>query len=123
MDWIKPRYTTRKLFSNKLKQFQNLILEAVNAKVDSRPEKNPEIIRSKDWRMQKRMQRKFPHLTPEEHTKLANSKTNVLMLATILNTDYIGRCDWSDKEEYERMQKKKGSFKGSSLIVLGTAHT
>jgi hypothetical protein len=59
--------------------------------------------------MQKGMQRKFLHLTPEEHTKLANSKTNVLMLATILNTDYIGRCDWSDKEECERMQKK-GKF-------------
>ncbi|WP_139699408.1 hypothetical protein [bacterium endosymbiont of Bathymodiolus sp. 5 South] len=29
-------------------KFQNLILEAVNTKVDSRPENNPEIIRSKD---------------------------------------------------------------------------
>jgi hypothetical protein len=29
-------------------KFQNLILEAANTKVDSRPENNPEIIRSKD---------------------------------------------------------------------------
>ena len=73
--------------------------------------------------MQKGMQRKFLHLTPEEHTKLANSKTNVLMLATILNTDYIGRCDWSDKEECERMRKKgKVSKEVRSLCLMQPIH-
>jgi hypothetical protein len=47
---------------------------------------------------------------------------SVMMLATTLNTDFIGRDHWRDKEEYERM-RKMGSLKGSSLFLVGAAHT
>jgi kynurenine formamidase len=63
--------------------FQNFIKEAIDANVDERPEKNPEIIQCSGWKrqMQEAVQQDYPHLTPEEVTELADSKTNVLMLA------------------------------------------
>jgi len=51
-----------------------------------------------------------------------NVKTAVMMLTVILNSNYIGRYNWSDTGEYERM-RKAGSFKGSSLVLVGAAHT
>ncbi|SSC07285.1 RHS repeat domain-containing protein [bacterium endosymbiont of Bathymodiolus sp. 5 South] len=104
--------------------FQNFIKEAIDANVDERPEKNPEIIQCAGWKrqMQEAVQQDYPHLTPEEVTELADSKTNVLMLAVTHNSYYIGRCNWSDTKEYERMQRV-GSFKGSSLFLVGAAHT
>jgi hypothetical protein len=47
-----------------------------------------------------------------------DSKINLLMLATTLKADYIGRDYWRDKAEYERM-RRRGSFKGSSLFFVG----
>jgi hypothetical protein len=38
-----------------------------------------------------------------------------------LNSDYIGRDYWRDTEEYKRMLKA-GSFKGSSLVLVGASH-
>ena len=105
-------------------KFQNFIIEAVNVKVDARPEKNPKIIRIRYGLkgIQKAMQDEFSDLTLEEITELVDSRMNVMMLAATLNSNFIGRDYWRDKEEYERM-RKMGSFKGSSLIVLGAAHT
>jgi hypothetical protein len=45
-----------------------------------------------------------------------------MMLAVTLNSDYIGSDYWRDTEEYKRMLKA-GSFKGSSLVLVGAAHT
>jgi hypothetical protein len=45
-----------------------------------------------------------------------------MMLYNHLKWCYIGRCNWSDTKEYERMQRV-GSFKGSSLFLVGAAHT
>jgi hypothetical protein len=42
--------------------------------------------------------------------------------AVTLNSDYIGRYDWRDTGEYNRMLKA-GSFKGSSLVLVGASHT
>jgi hypothetical protein len=39
--------------------------------------------------MQEAVQQDYPHLTPEEVTELADSKTNVLMLAVTHNSYYI----------------------------------
>jgi hypothetical protein len=72
--------------------------------------------------MQEIIQQIYPHLMPEEVTELVDSTKNVMMLAVTLNPNYIGRCDWSDKEEFERM-RRMGSFKGSSLFLVGIAHT
>ncbi len=105
-------------------KFQNFIKEAIDADVNERPEKNPKIIQSKGWQrqMQEATQQSYSYLTSEEVTKLADSKTNVLMLATTLNANYMGRDCWRDKEEYERMQARE-SFEGSSLFLVGAAHT
>jgi hypothetical protein len=35
---------------------------------------------------------------------------------------YIGRHNWRDTKEYERMQRTE-SFKGRSLFLVGAAHT
>jgi hypothetical protein len=55
-------------------------------------------------------------------TKLMDSRVDVMMLAVTLNSDYIGRDYWRDTEEYKRMLKA-GSFKGSSLVLVGASHT
>jgi hypothetical protein len=43
-----------------------------------------------------------------------DSRVDVMMLAVTLNSDYIGRYDWRDTGEYNRMLKA-GSFKGLLL--------
>ncbi|CAB5496086.1 hypothetical protein [uncultured Gammaproteobacteria bacterium] len=105
-------------------KFQNFIKEGVNAHVNETPSNDPKAIQSKPWQrqMQEIIQQIYPHLMPEEVTELVDSTKNVMMLAVTLNPNYIGRCDWSDKEEFERM-RRMGSFKGSSLFLVGIAHT
>jgi hypothetical protein len=49
-----------------------------------------------------------------------DSRVDVMMLAVTLNSDYIGRYDWRDIGEYNRMLKA-GSFKGSSLVLVGAS--
>jgi hypothetical protein len=51
-----------------------------------------------------------------------DSRVDVMMLAVTLNSDYIGRYNWRDTGEYNRMLKA-GSFKGSSLVLVGASHT
>jgi hypothetical protein len=55
-------------------------------------------------------------------TAILGFALDVMMLAVTLNSDYIGRDYWRDTEEYKRMLKA-GSFKGSSLVLVGAAHT
>jgi hypothetical protein len=49
--------------------------------------------------MKDKLQQKYPKLTSEEVTELADSKINLLMLATTLKADYIGRDYWRDKAD------------------------
>jgi hypothetical protein len=44
-------------------------------------------------------------LTSRKITKLMDSRVDVMMLAVTLNSDYIGRYDWRDTGEYNRMLK------------------
>ncbi|VVH67034.1 hypothetical protein BSPLISOX_2237, partial [uncultured Gammaproteobacteria bacterium] len=105
-------------------KFQNFIKEGVNAHVNQIPSSDPKAIQSEyaKRKMKDKLQQKYPKLTSEEVTELADSKINLLMLATTLKADYIGRDYWRDKAEYERM-RRRGSFKGSSLFFVGAAHT
>ncbi len=105
-------------------KFQNFIKESVVVDAYKRPEKNPKTIRAKygSKKERKKIRKLYPHLTPAEITELMDSTTNVMMLATTLNSNFIGRDNWCDTEEYERM-RRIGSFKGSSLFLVGAAHT
>jgi hypothetical protein len=44
-------------------------------------------------------------LTSRKITKLMDSRVDVMMLAITLNSDYIGRYNWRDTGEYNRMLK------------------
>jgi hypothetical protein len=105
-------------------KFQNFIKESVIVDAYKRPEKNPKTIRAKygSKKERRKIRKLYPHLTPAEITELMDSTTNVMMLATTLNSNFIGRDNWCDTEEYERM-RRIGSFKGSSLFLVGVAHT
>jgi hypothetical protein len=81
---------------------------------------DPEIIRT--LYQQKTTQALHPKLTSKEVKELIASMTKVMMLAVTLNSYCIGRDYWRDKREYERM-RSTGSFNGSSLILVGAAHT
>ncbi|VVH60053.1 hypothetical protein BSPCLSOX_2553 [uncultured Gammaproteobacteria bacterium] len=101
-------------------KFQNFIVESIDTGVDVRPFKDPEIIRT--LYQQKTTQALHPKLTSKEVKELIASMTKVMMLAVTLNSYCIGRDYWRDKREYERM-RSMGSFNGSSLILVGAAHT
>jgi hypothetical protein len=101
-------------------KFKNFIKEGTNVGIDARPYKHSETIRAKYT--QDFIQILYPKLTSEKIKELAHAKMSVMMLAITLNTDFIGRDHWRDKEEYERM-RKMGSLKGSSLFLVGAAHT
>ena len=105
-------------------KFQNFIKESVVVDAYKRPEKNPKTIRAKygSKKEGRKIRKLYPHLTPAEITELMDSTTNVMMLATTLNSNFIGRDNWCDTEEYERM-RRIGSFKGSSLFLVGATHT
>jgi RHS repeat-associated protein len=105
-------------------KFQNFIKETCNVGADIRPEKDPDAIRTRPRSKEQReiIQKQYPELTPRKITKLMDSRVDVMMLAVTLNSDYIGRDYWRDTEEYKRMLKA-GSFKGSSLVLVGAAHT
>jgi hypothetical protein len=66
--------------SGLLPTFQNFIKEAIDANVDERPEKNPEIIQCAVWKrqMQEAVQQDYPHLTPEEVTEIISLRCTVL---------------------------------------------
>jgi hypothetical protein len=101
-------------------EFQNFIIEEVNADVDERPNKDPKIIQT--LYTQKKTQDTYPDLTFEEAKELTASIIKAMMLSATHNSYYIGRHNWRDTKEYERMQRT-GSFKGSSLFLVGAAHT
>ena len=101
-------------------KFKNFIIEECTASVEERPCKDPEIIRT--LYQQKTIQGLYPKLTFEEVKELIASMTKVMMLAATLDSNYIGRDYWRDRGEYERM-RSMGSFKGSSLILVGASHT
>ena len=97
-------------------EIMNYSKVSCNVGINARPEKDPDAIRAK-YRSKKRgkwIQKEFPGLM--------DSRVAVMMLTVILNSNYIGRYNWSDTGEYERM-RKAGSFKGSSLVLVGAAHT
>ena len=104
-------------------KFQNFIMESVVADVNDRPIQNLEHIRA--FYTQEEIQKPyphFPHLTPKEAQELTESAINIDILATTLNSNFIGRNYWRDKAEYERM-RSRGNFKGSSLVLVGALHT
>ncbi|SSC07737.1 RHS repeat-associated core domain-containing protein [bacterium endosymbiont of Bathymodiolus sp. 5 South] len=101
-------------------KFQNFIIEAIDASVYAIPFKDPKIIRT--LYQQKTTQALYPKLTSEEVKELIASRTKVMMLSATLNSNYIGRDYWRDRREYERM-RSMGSFKGSSLFLVGGSHT
>jgi RHS repeat-associated protein len=105
-------------------KFKNFIIESIDAKVGSRPEKNPAIIRIRYGfnGIHEAMQKAYPDLSPEKIKALIDSRKDVMMMAATLNSNFIGRDYWRDKAEYERM-RRRGSFKGSSLFLVGAAHT
>jgi hypothetical protein len=98
-------------------------MESVVADVNDRPIQNLEHIRA--FYTQEEIQKPyphFPHLTPKEAQELTESAINIDILATTLNSNFIGRNYWRDKAEYERM-RSRGNFKGSSLVLVGALHT
>ena len=101
-------------------EFQNFILENTGANANERPEGTSDGVLARYT--EEAIQDLYPQSTPEKTQALTNATVDVQMLATILNADYIGRYQWRDKREYERM-RREGSFKGSSLILVGAAHT
>ncbi|VVH50848.1 hypothetical protein BPUTSESOX_1087 [uncultured Gammaproteobacteria bacterium] len=101
-------------------KFQNFITESATADVNERPSQDPEYINT--FYTQEEMQKSYSHLTPKEAQELTNSTINVKILMTPLNSYFIARDYWRDKEEYERM-RSMGSFKGSSIILVGAGHT
>jgi hypothetical protein len=99
-------------------KFQNFITESATADVNERPSQDPEYINT--FYTQEEMQKSYSHLTPKEAQELTNSTINVKILMTPLNSYFIARDYWRDKEEYERM-RSMGSFKGSSIILVGAS--
>jgi hypothetical protein len=72
-------------------KFQNFIMESVVADVNDRPIQNLEHIRA--FYTQEEIQKPyphFPHLTPKEAQELTESAINIDILATTLNSNFIG---------------------------------
>ncbi len=105
-------------------KFQNFIKETCDVDAHTRPKKDPDDIRARyrSEKQRKLIKKQYPMLTSRKITKLMDSRVDVMMLAVTLNSDYIGRYDWRDIGEYNRMLKA-GSFKGSSLVLVGASHT
>ena len=105
-------------------KFQNFIKETCDVDAHTRPKKDPDDIRARyrSEKQRKLIKKQYPMLTSRKITKLMDSRVDVMMLAVTLNSDYIGRYDWRDTGEYNRMLKA-GSFKGSSLVLVGASHT
>ncbi|CAC9640288.1 insecticidal toxin complex protein [uncultured Gammaproteobacteria bacterium] len=101
-------------------EFQNLIIENTNAIENERPERTSDGVLARYTK--EGIQALYPQLTPEKIQALTSATVNVQMLATFLNADYIGRYKWRDRGEYKRM-RRRGSFKGSSLFLVGASHT
>ncbi|VVM27441.1 hypothetical protein BSPWISOXPB_10413 [uncultured Gammaproteobacteria bacterium] len=89
------------------------------AKANERPERTSDGVLARYT--QEAIQDLHPHLAPEKIQALTSAIVDVQILATLLNTDYIGRYEWRDRREYERM-RREGSFEGSSLVLVGAAH-
>jgi RHS repeat-associated protein len=100
-------------------EFQNFIMENGAAKANERPERTSDGVLARYT--QEAIQDLHPHLAPEKIQALTSAIVDVQILATLLNTDYIGRYEWRDRREYERM-RREGSFEGSSLVLVGAAH-
>ncbi len=98
-------------------EFQNFIKEGTetNVSINTKPSTHPEIIRAQYT--QEKMNDLYPHLTPEKAQELGNAKRHVMELAATMNAEIIGRDNWCNKEEYQRLQ-----LEGSSLFLVGAAH-
>jgi hypothetical protein len=85
-------------------EFQNFIMENGAAKANERPERTSDGVLARYT--QEAIQALHPHLAPEKIQALTSAIVDVQILATLLNTDYIGRYEWRDRREYERMRRE-----------------